>query len=74
MKVEEMIDEQLLASTKAYAARERRATEALERVLETIDARHPGMLQGWPQRIDGEGEARPASRVRRRRGSGARPG
>jgi hypothetical protein len=71
MKIEEMTDEQLLASTKAYAARERRATAALDRVLETIDARHPGMRQRWPQRIEGEAEATPASRASRRRRSGA---
>lgn len=58
MKVEEMTDEQLLASAKQFAKREREATAALEAALETIDARHPGMRQGWPQRIDEEGRGR----------------
>jgi hypothetical protein len=69
MKVEEMTDEQLLASAKQYAAREREATAApLEAVLETIDARHPGMRQGWPQRIDEEAGPRARRRGGRERG------
>jgi hypothetical protein len=67
MKINEMTDAQLLASTKACAARERRATAALERVLQEVDGRRPGMRQGWPQRIDDGSEGRPAPRAPRRR-------
>jgi hypothetical protein len=66
MKVNEMTDAQLLASTKQYAVRERKATAALDRVLQAVDARRPGMLQGWPQRIDDGSEGRPAPRAPRR--------
>jgi hypothetical protein len=66
MKVEEMTDEQLLASVKRFAAREREATAAVEGLLAVIDARRPGMRQGWPRRIDEEGAVRPAPRRRRR--------
>jgi hypothetical protein len=66
MNVEEMTDELLLASVKHYAAREREATAALKGRLRAIDARYPGMRQGWPRRIDGEVTARPAPSRRRR--------
>jgi 3',5'-cyclic AMP phosphodiesterase CpdA len=72
MKIAQLSDEDLLASTKRYAARERETTAALESALAEVDARYPGMRQGWPRRVDDCSDVAQGGPIpRRRRGSRA---
>jgi hypothetical protein len=72
MKIAQLSDEELLASTTRYAARERETMAALEGAVAEVDARYPGMRQGWPRRVDDCSDVAQGARVpRKRRGSRA---